>query len=153
MERTIYQGRTSMIKYWFWVGIGTLLVLSGIQLIYSPGAEEKGYFFALPGLFFIGIAYLSVNATSYTVTSTRVTHRKGLFSPQTTEFGISDIQSVRVDQNPNERLFGIGDVTISRAGRRGNEIVFTGIRNPHEVADKIPVRKRLPRQGKGLRLV
>jgi uncharacterized membrane protein YdbT with pleckstrin-like domain len=146
MEHTIYQGRTSLIKYWFVVGVGSLMVAAGIQLVNSPGAEQTGYFFALPGLFLVGVAYLNTTATSYTVTSRRVIQRKGLFSPRTTEVEISDIRSVQVDQNSTERLFGIGNVGIARAGRPGTEIVFTGIRNPKQVAEMIPGRRRKPAQ-------
>ncbi len=155
MERQIYQGRTSLIKYWYMVGIGTLLLAAGIQLVNSPGAGIKGLYFVVPGLVILGIAFWNVMSTSYTVTSVRVSQRNGLLSPRTLEVGISEIRSVQVSQDSNERLFGIGDVAISKiGGRAGGEVVFVGIRNPQEVADGIPGQrnKRAPRKD-GPRLV
>ena len=155
MERPIYQGRTSLIKYWYLVGPGGLLLAAGIQLINSPGAEDKAPYFMLPGLVLLGVVVLNTMSTTYAVTSLRVTERKGLLSPRTSEIGITDIRSVQVSQTPSERLFGIGDVAIARMGGRvGGEIVFAGIRKPHEVADGIPgQRRRRPERGDGPRLV
>ncbi len=155
MNRTIYEGRTSLAKYWPMVGIGTLLLASGIQLVQSPAAREGGYFFAFCGLASLGIAFLNVRATQFTITSQRVTLQKGVFSPRTAEVGVAEIRDVQVSQTPNERLLGIGDVKISVSSIPGTELVFTGIREPHEVAKKIPGRRKkksAPREG-GLRLV
>ncbi len=156
MEHVIYQGRTSLLKYWILIGLGGLLVLTGTQLINSPGELGTGYLFALPGLLLVGIAYLNSKRTSYTVTSQRVIQHKGLISPRTSEVKVSDIRNVQVNQNSTERLLGIGNVVISIVDRSerisnvvtsiadwsGLEIVFAGIRNPQEVAEMIPGQRR-----------
>ena len=152
MERTIYHGRTSLISYWFLIGLGGFMVLTGIQLVNSPQAQGVGYVFVVPGLLFVVFAYLSVRATSYTVTSQRVIQRKGLLSSRTSEVKVSDIRNVLVNQTSTQRLFGIGNVAISKMGRPGTEIVFSGIRSPQEVADMIPGRRKMiPHRGLGAR--
>ncbi len=137
----IYQGRTSLIKYWYLIGMGILFVMAGIQLIYSPGAGDTGFFFVLPGLFSVGLACLNVAVASYTVTSRRLIGRKGLLPPRTVEVEISDIQDVQVNQNPTERILGIGNIAVSTPDPSGLKIVFAGIRNPEKVAGMIPERR------------
>ena len=148
MERTIYQGRTSLLKYWHLIGMGALFFMAGVQLIQSPGTGGGGYLFVLPGFLLVGFAYLSVRATSYTVTSQRLIGRKGLLSSRTSELAVSDVHDVQVDQDSTERLLGIGNVVVSAAPPSEEKIVFVGIQKPQEVADKIPGRlMRLPRRG------
>ncbi len=148
MERTIYQGRTSLLKYWLPIGMGGLFFGAGVQLIQSPGTSGGGYLFALPGFLLVGFAYLSVRATSYTVTSQRLIGRNGLLSSRTSELAVSDVHAVKVKQGSTERLLGIGSVVISAVPPSEEKIVFAGIQKPQEVADKIPGRaRRLPRRG------
>ena len=141
MEKVIYQGHTSWAKYWYLIGMGGLSITAGIQLVNSPGAEESGYYFALPGLLMVGLAYLNVTATRYTVTSQRVIKKKGLVRPQTSEVAVSEIEHVRVKQDSTERLLGIGSVTITTADPSEVEIVFAGVQNPRKIAEMIPGRR------------
>ena len=140
-EQVIYEGHTSWAKYWYLIGMGGLFITAGIQLVNSPGAEDTGYLFAVPGFLLIGTAYLNVKATSYTVTSRRVSQKSGLLSPHTSEVAVSDVEHVRVEQSSTERLLGIGNVTITTTDPSGTEIVFGGVHNPRKVAGMIPGRR------------
>ncbi len=137
-EKVIYEGHTSWAKYWYLLGVGGLFIAAGIQLVNSPGAEDTGYLFGLPGPLLIGIAYLNVMATSYTVTSERVIRKKGLFSPETSEVAISGIEHVLVKQGSTERLLGIGNVVITTTDPSQPEIIFAGVQSPRKVAGMIP---------------
>ncbi|MCP5057011.1 MAG: PH domain-containing protein [bacterium] len=140
-EKVIYEGHTSWAKYWYLIGMGGLFIASGIQLVNSPGTNGAGYLFGLPGPLLIGIAYLGVRATSYTVTSERVIRKKGLFSPKTSEVAASDIEHVLVKQGSTERLLGIGNVVITTTDPSQPEIIFAGVQSPRKVAGMIPGRR------------
>ncbi len=142
MESTIYQGRTSLINYAVLIALAAILILLS-SLLFIP-AETRGVAAGgvLFGLLLVGIAYLNVYATSYTVTSERVVQRKGLLSRRVSEVEISDIRNVQVNQGIIQRMFGIGNVGISTAGQSGVEIVFAGIRRPQPVADMIREQRK-----------
>ncbi|MCP3987407.1 MAG: PH domain-containing protein [bacterium] len=141
MEQTIYRGRTSLIKYWYLVGMGGLMIMTGVQLINSPGAFETGFLFLIPGILFVGAAFLCVRRTSYTVTSQRVIQRTGLFSPRASQVPFSEIRHIQVDQDHTERLLGIGNIVVTATRPTGRKVVFPGIRSPGKVADMIPGRR------------
>jgi uncharacterized membrane protein YdbT with pleckstrin-like domain len=140
-EKVIYEGHTSWAKYWYLIGAGGLFIMAGIQLVNSPGAETTGYFFVLPGLLLLGLAYLNVMATRYTVTSRRVIQTRGLFSSETLEVVVSDIEHVLVKQDHTERLLGIGNVAISTTDSSETAILFVGVQSPQKVAGRIPGRR------------
>jgi uncharacterized membrane protein YdbT with pleckstrin-like domain len=142
MEGTIYQGRTSLINYAVLIGFAVIIILMSI-LLFIPaetrGAATGGVLF---GALMIGVAYLNVYATSFTVTSERVIQRKGLLSRRVSEVEVSDIRNVQVNQGIVQRMFGIGNVGISTAGQSGVEIVFSGIKRPQPVADLIREQRK-----------
>ena len=140
-EKVIYEGHPSWARYWHLIGMGGLLIAAGFQLVNSPGAEDSGYYLALPGILLLGLASFSVTATTYTVTARRVICKKGLFSPQISEMDVSAIEHVRVEQDTTERLLAIGKVTISTADPSETEVVFAGVSNPRRVAALIPGRR------------
>lgn len=145
MEDTIYQGRTSLMNYAVLIGFAVILILMSALLFIAPdtrGAATGGVMF---GALMIGVAYLNVWATSFTVTSERVIQRKGLLSRRVSEVEVSDIRNVQVNQGIIQRMFDIGNVGVSTAGQSGVEIVFSGIKRPQPVADMIrEQRKRSP---------
>ncbi len=141
-ESIVYQGRMLMINLWGIIGFAVIIILMYSLLLVLPETRRIATAGILFGCFIIGIAYLSVYATSYTVTSERVIQRKGLFSRRVSEVEVLDIRNVQVRQGIIQRLFGIGNVGISTAGQSGIEIVFAGIRDPQFVADLVREQRK-----------
>lgn len=101
--------------------------------IYVPGL-------CLVPVFGIGIPvliyeYFRSKNNEYAVTNRRVIFKKGIFSRQTFEMSLRQIESVMIRQSFWGRIFGYG--TISLSGTGGTSPVFNSIANPLEFKKEI----------------
>ncbi len=119
-ERTIWEGHPSALSYLaYWV--------LGVLLLPAFGV----------GLIVLIYAILDQKTKVFTHTSKRVISKSGIISRTIHEVTLTDIRSIYMRQNLEERLFGLGTVEIGSAGTAGIEVKFSGIANPAEVRDQI----------------
>jgi len=79
-----------------------------------------------------GRPFLSL-VESYTLTSERLRVTKGLFSRNFENFELIRMQDLDVKQGMDERMFGIGDITIRGQDPSDPEIVLRNVHKPQEV--------------------
>ena len=130
-----------MLDFYFkWQGIA--LVISAVAAF----AWHTGHlgFLKFFLLFFVvnavplGIGKLIRVTTTYTVTSLRVSERKGILAKTSEQAPISRIENVTVRQSLSERMWGVGTVDFDTAGEKSGDIlVWRGIANPNLVRSKI----------------
>ena len=79
-----------------------------------------------------GRPFLSL-VESYILTSERIRLTKGLFSRQFENFELIRVQDLDVKQGLNERMLGIGDITIRGQDPSDPEIVLRNVHKPNDV--------------------
>ncbi len=119
MEKPLYESHPAMFRN---NPVGYIL---SVVLIFAFGL----------GLLILLIWWLKTLGTTLTVTSEKVSLRKGLLSKNTNDVYISDVRSVQVKQGIFQRLFKVGTVAIASAGTAGIEIVATGMPEPEKVKE------------------
>jgi len=72
--------------------------------------------------------------TTLTVTNRRVIKRKGILAKFTNEIRHADVRNIEVGQRLFQRLFGVGTIRVSSAGKGDAEIKIDGIKDPQAVA-------------------
>jgi uncharacterized membrane protein YdbT with pleckstrin-like domain len=75
--------------------------------------------------------------TSLQVTDQRSLIHRGVLVRRTREIRHRDVHRVQVHQTAWQRLAGIGQLSIFRAGQEESEIVVRGIPRPHDIAELI----------------
>jgi uncharacterized membrane protein YdbT with pleckstrin-like domain len=83
------------------------------------------------------IAFIRRIATTYTITSHKMTIRLGLLSRQLHETRLDRVQNVGTNQSLLERMLGIGTVDFDTAGGAGFDFAFQGIANPEDVVHTV----------------
>jgi uncharacterized membrane protein YdbT with pleckstrin-like domain len=79
------------------------------------------------------IASIRRSATTYTITSERLTIRLGLLSRELHETRLERVQNVGTRQSLVDRLLDIGTVDFDTAGGAGFDFVFRGVAAPEEI--------------------
>jgi uncharacterized membrane protein YdbT with pleckstrin-like domain len=114
-----------------------LLLVVGVVLLFSAEARPFGLSFIFVFLIFVITIWFARLSRRYTVTSQRVISRWGLISRNISEIDIKNIRDIQLQQGVLQRVFGIGSVALSSAGRAGAEVVFEGIADPDGVKEVI----------------
>lgn len=83
------------------------------------------------------IALVRRLATTYTISSHRLTIRIGLLSKEMHETRLERVQNVGTTQSLLERLLGIGTVDFDTAGGAGFDFAFRGVTHPEQVVRTI----------------
>jgi uncharacterized membrane protein YdbT with pleckstrin-like domain len=76
-------------------------------------------------------------ATTYTVTSERLRIRQGILSKSVKETRLHRVQNVNTHQSVVDRMLNVGKVDFDTAGTDDYEFAFTGIADPHGIAEKV----------------
>lgn len=129
-ENVIYQGRPSWLSYYdlyFFCAIFVLLFL-------RSGSISGGIYTVVAA---IALAAIFRARLRFTITDHRLIVRHGIVGKNTNEMKIGHIRNMRVQQNPVERLLGIGTVTIMSAADGGSAVVFKGIRDPQRIKEML----------------
>lgn len=82
------------------------------------------------------VRHVLLRHTVYTLTSSKVEIRSGIFSKSAQSIPLRHIQDVTVSETLKERLIGIGDVLIDSAAL-DNKMRMDNIKNPRKYADLI----------------
>lgn len=136
-ELTIYRDHPS------WLYFSGLLSLAGISFLISASADNLEGGLLLASLFLVLVTFARYRRL-YTVTDHRIIMKIGIIANNTNEMEINHIRGINVRQNPLERVLGIGTLEFVSAADGSVEVIFSGIRNPVNVKEKIRKLKRLP---------
>ena len=79
------------------------------------------------------IAFVRRAATTYTITSHRLTIRLGLLSRELHETRLDRVQNVGTNQSLLDRMLGIGTVDFDTAGGAGFDFAFRGVVAPESI--------------------
>ena len=93
------------------------------------------------GLFILLYIFLDRRGKKYTVTTRRVTARKGIVTKTVDEVNIAHIRSMNVRQDLWGRLLNYGDIFIGTAGTEGVEVTIFGVQDP------VSLKELIARQG------
>lgn len=104
-----------------YVGIGVLLASAGTM----------------------GFWKLQSKTMTVTVTTKQLIIAQGLFSRNTLEVPIREIQDIRLTQTLTERLVGIGRLSISNSGQEDDEVELKDIPNPQALKKAIDKARKL----------
>lgn len=126
-----------------------LIVLLGAPLLLLVG---------LLGTFLVRIDY---DLRYYVVTDRSLRVRQGAWTVREMTITYANVQNLRVEQGPLERLFGIWNVRVDTAGggasqaqaghgTRAHHVVLAGIENAHAVRDRLVEHLRARPAGTGL---
>jgi uncharacterized membrane protein YdbT with pleckstrin-like domain len=83
------------------------------------------------------LAMLRLQSTHYTVTNQRVLIEQGILSKSLSEIDLRSIDDTQFFQSFNERLLGIGNVTLVSSDKALPTTVLRGIHNPRNVRETI----------------
>jgi uncharacterized membrane protein YdbT with pleckstrin-like domain len=86
---------------------------------------------------FVGIAWITRRATSWSLTSERLIERRGILVTRQRQLELADIRSVEIDRRFIQKLLGIGDVTVASAASADFAIRMTSVSDPARIAEMI----------------
>jgi uncharacterized membrane protein YdbT with pleckstrin-like domain len=86
-------------------------------------------FFLVVPLIYAIAEFIRLKTTRYYYNQNAIGKRRGIFSVETDELKIANIEFVEVDQSLLGRLFNFGDVTF--VGRGGNRLIFSMVSGPN----------------------
>jgi uncharacterized membrane protein YdbT with pleckstrin-like domain len=92
------------------------------------------------------VAFIRRRATTYTITSNRLTIRLGLLSRELHETRLERVQNVGTNQTLLERMLGIGTVDFDTAGGAGFDFAFRGVTDPEHIVRTVD--RALQEQGR-----
>jgi uncharacterized membrane protein YdbT with pleckstrin-like domain len=144
-EYVIYQGHPSWrgILSFYIKGTAVALVAGALTALVTRIANDhvQWGWVALVFAVVLGLAVLvgliKRIATTYTVTSRRLTIREGILSKRTKETRLERVQNVNTDQSPVDRLLRVGKVDFDTAGSDDYEFAFVGISDPEGIARRV----------------
>jgi uncharacterized membrane protein YdbT with pleckstrin-like domain len=144
-EEVIYEGHPSWrgILSFYAKGLGLALVAGMVaalaSLIFDDGVKAGWIVAAALGVLIVVVLVGLVKrmATTYTVTSQRLRIREGILSKRTKETRLHRVQNVNTHQTVIDRLLRVGKVDFDTAGTDDYEFAFTGISDPHGIAEKV----------------
>lgn len=137
-EHTVWKGRQAWPTFLGSILLGAMLVTFGV-LVWgtsklSPVAEVL--FFG-GGLIIWARVLVQRVSVRYEVTSQRAIVERGLLSRQVSEIELINLRDIQLRQSLEQRLFRVGTLELSSAGRDIAEVIFTGIANPDRVKDLV----------------
>jgi uncharacterized membrane protein YdbT with pleckstrin-like domain len=109
------------------VGLGSAVDKGKVQVAWVVGAV------LLVLLIEVVIASIRRLATTYTITTKRLTIRFGLVSRDMHETRLERVQNVNARQSVLERMLGIGTVDFDTAGGAEFDFAFRGVTHPEEL--------------------
>ena len=86
--------------------------------------------------------WLKSRATLLTITDERTILRRGIFSKSISEDWHTDVRNVQLYQTFFQRIFDVGQLSVSSAGQSGVELDIIGIPDPDGAKDLIDGQKR-----------
>jgi uncharacterized membrane protein YdbT with pleckstrin-like domain len=111
-----------------------------ILLIYSIfGITDSIIYIIITGITVIVMLWwwLKCVTTELKVSNKIAILKHGIIAKHTSELRHNDIKNIIVNQSFQQRIFGVGTISLSSAGQSDLEIVISGIKKPQEVVKQI----------------
>ncbi len=128
-------------------------VIAGIVTRISSKHVQVGWVIPAVVVAFVAVVILGLVkriATTYTISSQRLTIQLGILSRETHETRIERIQNVNVRQSVMERMLRVGTVDFDTAAESGYDFKFIGVADPQEIVrtiDRVIHGLRAPADG------
>jgi uncharacterized membrane protein YdbT with pleckstrin-like domain len=120
-------------------------VIAGVVAALASGHLQLSWVIA-GVLIVVGVAvlvgFVRRQATTYTITSQRLTVQLGLLSRELHETRLDRVQNVASRQSLFERLLGIGTVDFDTAGGAQFDFAFRGVENPEAIVRTVDLALR-----------
>lgn len=94
------------------------------------------------GLFILPLWWLSTRSTMLTVTSERISLRRGLLSKRINEIYLADVRNVKISQSLFQRMMSTGVIEISTASSSDDDIRVSGLPDPYKIKAIIDSHRR-----------
>ena len=135
-EDLVWQGYAGVYPAIPYISFGILLVITGVLLAGVAGLPM----WILLVLSTIGVLvsigwYLFQLNKNYTITTSKVYSKTGIFSFNTEQQHLNDVQNIAVNQSPTAEFFNRGDVVITTAGSDATTLVLEAVLHPENVAE------------------
>jgi membrane protein YdbS with pleckstrin-like domain len=122
-------GYIRYLKFWFWIVsilVGLAILIGWVAL--TIAVWWLGLLLAVPALLLAvvpGIVgyvaiHLRYDTTWYVMTERSLRIRRGIWVIHEMTFTFENVQNVKVQQGPLQRLFGVSDLIVETAGSGGN---------------------------------
>jgi uncharacterized membrane protein YdbT with pleckstrin-like domain len=115
------------------IGAGAI---AGVITALVSGHVQAGWIVAVVVVVYVGVIALSALKriqTTYTITSRRLTIRRGLLSRDLQETRLERVQNVNARQSVLERLLRVGTVDFDTAAGSGYDFAFRGVADPEQI--------------------
>ena len=122
-------GYLRYLKMWFWIGLFVIdiLILLG-WLVLTVAVWWLGLLLFVPALIVVVVpdivAYVAIHlrydTTWYVMTDRSIRIRRGIWIIHEMTFTFENVQNVKVQQGPIQRLIGISDLIVETAGSGGD---------------------------------
>jgi len=128
---------------------GTILiavVVIALEIAYFKYWQDQEVLHLLPlvapALFlWPAVRWLRLRSTKVTVSGDRLRYETGMAAKSTRTIQLSKLQDVRVDQGIQQRIFGIGDLSLETSGET-SRLTIRNIDNPQAGADDLMNRSQ-----------
>jgi uncharacterized membrane protein YdbT with pleckstrin-like domain len=149
-ESVIFEGHPSWrsILGYYLKGLVVVVLAGAIAAAVAEIADNKvhGSWIAIAAIavlvVVIVIGYLRRIATTYTITTSRLTIRRGILSRSEQHSRVDRIQNVTTNQSVLQRLLRVGTVEFDTAAGEDDELKFAGVAAPHDVVEAIRQAQR-----------
>lgn len=155
-EEELWTGRYSpkaMIGTWITTG----LISVGLILFAAVTANPVSWYVAIGVIVVMELCAALIllkrmYSIRYRLTTQRFVQDKGIIARQTDRIDIIDINDIRVEQGPIERMLGIGTMIVMANDRTDPDLKMAGIENVDHVADLMDNARRQVQRRRGLRI-
>ena len=149
-ESVIFEGHPSWrsILGFYLKGLLVVILAGAIAAGVSKAVDDevKGAWIAIAAVVVLVIVlvvgYLKRLATTYTITTNRLTIRRGILSRAEQHSRVDRIQNVTTNQSVLERLLRVGTVEFDTAAGEDDELKFAGVGSPHDVVEAVRQAQR-----------
>jgi uncharacterized membrane protein YdbT with pleckstrin-like domain len=129
-EELIYQAKVSWAVYF-----RPILLLSFLIWISTKIHGFVVFLMVVASLYVIFRILLAIISTEFALTNRRIMAKRGILKRHTMEILLEKIESIKISQPIDGRIFGFGTVTVIGSG--GSEENFHSISHPFELQKQV----------------
>jgi membrane protein YdbS with pleckstrin-like domain len=116
------------LQFWFTLSLifaGELIAAGAVALESMAGAVALFVPVAVPAVLLGGLAYIALHlrydTTWYVMSERSLRIRRGIWVIRETTITFENVQNIKIDQGPLQRLFGVANVLVQTAGGGGGQ--------------------------------
>jgi membrane protein YdbS with pleckstrin-like domain len=135
-ENLVWRGHAGVYPAIPYIFFGILLVIAGVLLAGVAGLPMWILLVLSPIGVLVSIGwYLFQLNKKYAITTIKIHSKTGIFSFDTEQHHLNDVQNIAVNQSPTAEFFNRGDVVITTAGSDATTLVLEAVLHPENVAE------------------